>query len=59
MPRYKVGIKEVHYNMVIVEAENEVEARAKADDESDELDSLRLMYSHTEHEGEWTVEELS
>ena len=52
---YIVGIREVHVNLVEVEAESPEEATAAAADGAG--DYLDLEFSHTLDTDEWTVEE--
>lgn len=57
MRTYSVNIQEVHVKTVVVEANNETEARDKAEKmiSSDEFDYSDLAYSHHVDRNEWPV----
>jgi len=58
MPRYHVGIREVHVNTVVVIADSEEQALRKAADDELEDDELEVEYSHTLDPDVWTVEKV-
>lgn len=60
MPKYHVGIREVHVVTVSVEAKSEEEALKKAGSILEEgLDEIDQEYSHTLDPDTWSVERVS
>lgn len=57
MPRYNVGIREVHVSTVVVVAKDEEEALKKAGTGDFEFDQIDLEYSHNLDPDVWSVEE--
>ena len=59
MKKYTVNIKEVHNLEVVVEANSENEARAKAEEDlascAENVDFDKIEYSHTLEKEDWTV----
>ena len=58
MPKYHVGIREVHVNTVTVIADNEEQALRKAADDDIEDDEIDAEYSHTLDLDVWPVEKV-
>lgn len=58
MKQFIVSIPEVHYQDIVVEAENGVDAIAKAKEGEGETVDNGLKYSHTAENEQFHVEEL-
>ena len=56
MPRYIVGVKEVHIHKIQVEANSEDEAKMIVKDGAGEYIDHELEYDHTLDDEDWTVE---
>jgi len=57
MKTYEIGIAEVHYQVVEIEAESETEAMRLAKEMNDNGAGLTLEYSHTLGEEDWYINE--
>ena len=58
MPKYHVGIREVHVSTVVVTAADEEEALKKAGEGNFDFDQIDLEYSHSLDPDVWSVEKV-
>ena len=56
MPKYKVGIKEIHINCIEVEADSKADAKVSV--RSGEGESVGIKFLENMPIDKWTVEEL-